>query len=75
MTQATQKLPEHFTSNRHDADMYTALWAAAPFPRLPEDAPVEFRRLTIDIDEPQRVYAIHKATRRHQFQVLVEKYF
>jgi hypothetical protein len=56
-----------------DAEMYAALWAAAPFPRLPDNASVELKKLTIDIDDPKRVYAIHRASRRHNFQILVER--
>lgn len=56
-----------------DAEMYEALWAAAPFPRLPNDAPAELKKLTIDVDDPKRVYAIHRASRRHHFQILVER--
>jgi hypothetical protein len=54
--------------------MYAALWAAAPFPRLPEDAPNELKKLAIDIDDPKRVYAIYRASRRHHFQILVERF-
>ena len=57
----------------NDADVYGALWTAAPFPRLPADAPNELKKLTIDIDDPKRVYAIHRASRRHNFHVLVER--
>ncbi|PMD29071.1 hypothetical protein L207DRAFT_475712 [Hyaloscypha variabilis F] len=57
-----------------DAEMYAALWAAAPFPRLPDDAPAELKAFTIDVDDPKRVYAIHRASRRHHFQLLVERY-
>jgi hypothetical protein len=57
-----------------DVEMYAALWAAAPFPRLPDDAPAELKKLTIDIDDPKRVYAIHRASRRHHFQILVERF-
>jgi hypothetical protein len=56
-----------------DAEVYAALWAAAPFPRLPEDAPSDLKKLTINIDDPKRVYAIHRASRRHHFQILVER--
>jgi len=56
-----------------DAEVYTALWAAAPFPHLPNDAPNELKKLTIDIDDPRRVYAIHRASRRHHFHILVER--
>jgi len=75
MTQK-QSLPQRSASDidDDDADMYAALWAAAPFPRLPDDAPVEFKELMITIDDPRRVYTIHKAARRHQFNILVERY-
>lgn len=57
----------------NDVDVYGALWTAAPFPRLPIDAPNEVKNLTIDIDDPKRVYAIHRASRRHNFNILVER--
>lgn len=56
-----------------DADIYAALWATAPFPRLPADAPDGLRRLTVEVDDPKRIYGIHKARRRHNFQLLVER--
>jgi hypothetical protein len=31
------------------------------------------KKLTINIDDPKRVYAIHRASRRHHFQILVER--
>ncbi|KAL2069470.1 hypothetical protein VTL71DRAFT_14149 [Oculimacula yallundae] len=57
-----------------DADIYAALWATAPFPRLPEDAPEGLRQLAVEVDDPKRIYGIHRARRRHNFQVLVERY-
>lgn len=59
----------------NDADVFAALWtAAAPhFPRLPADAPPELRKLTVEIDDPKRVYTIHGANRRHHFHILVER--
>ncbi|KAK0120187.1 hypothetical protein ONS95_011593 [Cadophora gregata] len=57
-----------------DADIYAALWATAPFPRLPEDAPSELKKLMVDVDDPKRIYGIHRARRRHNFQLLVERY-
>ena len=66
MTRDTQGLLDERGSN--DADVYAALWEAAAFPRLPRDAPSELKWLTIDIDDPKRVYAIHRASRRHHFQ-------
>lgn len=61
------------SNNTNDAAMYAALWAAAPFPRLPEDAPAEIKALTVEINDPRRVYTIHRAARRHEFQLLVER--
>lgn len=59
----------------HDVDPSSALWIAATanFPRLPADAPGELRRLTIEVDDPKRVYTIHRASRRHHFHILVER--
>lgn len=54
-------------------EVYAALWATAPFPRLPEDAPDELKNFIVDVDDPKRIYSIHKAARRHQFQLLVER--
>ncbi|KAG4431131.1 hypothetical protein IFR05_013388 [Cadophora sp. M221] len=56
-----------------DADIYAALWATAPFPRLPADAPDGLRLLTVEVDDPKRIYGIHRARRRHNFQLLVER--
>jgi hypothetical protein len=57
-----------------DADVYAALLrTSAPFPRLPEDAPSDLKKLTIDLDDPKRIYAVHRASRRHNFQILVER--
>ncbi|KAH8601203.1 hypothetical protein B0O99DRAFT_648611 [Bisporella sp. PMI_857] len=70
MTRDTQGLHGH---NRDD-DTFAALWATVPFPRIPVDAPKELRALTIDVDDPKRVYTIHRATRRHNFHILVERY-
>jgi hypothetical protein len=58
-----------------DADVFSALWAAVPLlPQLPKDAPQEIRRLTIEVEDPERVYSIYRASRRHNFQILVERY-
>jgi hypothetical protein len=72
MTRDTQRLYDD-RDPVNDAEVYAALWAAAPFPRIPEDAPIELKKLTINIDDPKRVYAIHRASRRHYFQILVER--
>ncbi|KAM0331428.1 hypothetical protein ACHAQA_003101 [Verticillium albo-atrum] len=56
-------------------DIFTSLWVEAPpFARLPADAPAELRDLVADIENPRRVYAIYRASRRHNFQLLVERY-
>lgn len=55
-------------------DILKALWAAAPFPYLPQDAPDELKNLTINIEDPKQIYAIHNASRRHHFQLMVERY-
>lgn len=57
-----------------DIDLLAGLWEEAPFARLPIDAPAELRELVEDIDNPKRVYSIHRASRRHNFQLLVQKY-
>ncbi|KAI0142919.1 hypothetical protein GGR57DRAFT_375234 [Xylariaceae sp. FL1272] len=55
-------------------DILAALWENAPFPRLPFDAPPEIKDLVVDIENPKRVYTIHRASRRHNLQLLVEKF-
>ncbi|CAJ2505206.1 Uu.00g126000.m01.CDS01 [Anthostomella pinea] len=60
--------------NTLEADIIAALWEQAPFPRLPSDAPPEIKDLVIDIENPKKVYTIHRATRRHGIQLLVEKF-
>ncbi|KAK2033923.1 HECT-domain-containing protein [Colletotrichum zoysiae] len=64
--------PQHETSL--DADLLAALWEDAPFARLPPDAPPELKDMVQTIENPKRVYAIHRASRRHNFQILVEIY-
>lgn len=56
-----------------DLDLLAGLWEEARFARLPCDAPSELRDLVEDIENPKRVYAIHKASRRHNFQLLVQR--
>lgn len=59
---------------RTDAEIYAALSrTSAPFSQLPDDAPNELKKLTIEIDDPKRVYAVHRASRRYHFQLLVDK--
>jgi hypothetical protein len=57
-----------------EVEAYTALWSTATYPRLPSDAPHELKKLMIDVDDPKRVYVIHRASRRHHVQNLVEKF-
>ncbi|KAF4122074.1 hypothetical protein GMORB2_7667 [Geosmithia morbida] len=57
-----------------DPDLLAGLWQEAPFARLPSDAPDELRQYLVDIDDPRRIYVIHRASRRHRFQELVGMY-
>ncbi|KAJ4250256.1 hypothetical protein NW757_007091 [Fusarium falciforme] len=57
-----------------DVDLVAGLWQEAPFARLPADAPPELEAYVQNIENPARVYAIHRASRRHDFQLLVERY-
>lgn len=41
---------------------------------LPHDAHQQLQKLTIEIDDPQRVLAVYQASRRFNFQVVVERY-
>lgn len=50
-----------------------ALWEEVPFPRLPPDAPRELRELLVNIENPRKVYTIHRASRRHHLHVLIER--
>jgi hypothetical protein len=55
-------------------DVLAALWENAPFPKLPWDAPPEIRELVVDVENPKRVYTIHRASRRHNLQVLIDRF-
>ncbi|UKZ83074.1 hypothetical protein TrVFT333_010875 [Trichoderma virens FT-333] len=57
-----------------ELDLLAGLWQVAPFARLPADAPVELNDYVQHVENPRRVYAIHRASRRHDFQHLVDKY-
>ncbi|PTB65622.1 hypothetical protein BBK36DRAFT_1159762 [Trichoderma citrinoviride] len=57
-----------------ELDLLAGLWQVAPFARLPADAPPELSAYVQDVENPRRVYAIHRASRRHDFQHLVDKY-
>lgn len=63
----------HGSKHTDDLDLLAGLWEEARFARLPWDAPSELRDLVDDIDNPKRVYTVHKASRRHNFQQLVQK--
>lgn len=60
--------------NGAERDLMAGLWQEAPFPRLPADAPPEVTAYVQDIENPARVYGIHRASRRHDFQQLVDRY-
>ncbi|TWU74992.1 hypothetical protein ED733_005869 [Metarhizium rileyi] len=55
-------------------DLEAGLWQEASFPCLPDDAPPELQEYLQDVENPRRVWAIHRASRRHDFQLLVERY-
>ena len=57
------------------ATALSALWSsqALTFPRLPEDAPTEIKKDTSSVDDLKHVYSIYHASRRLNFQLLVER--
>lgn len=59
-------------ASKAEQDLLAGLWQEANFSRLPDDAPPEVRSFVKDIESPRRVYAIHRASRRHDFQLLVD---
>lgn len=66
--------PKSGLSSTHiENDLLPGLWQEAVFSQLPDDAPPEIRAYVRDIENPRRVYAIHRATRRHDFQNLVDR--
>ncbi|TVY88608.1 Ubiquitin-protein ligase E3A, partial [Lachnellula willkommii] len=54
MTRDIQRLHDEHDSATED-EVYAALWATSPFPRLPPDAPEALKKVTIDIDDPKRM--------------------
>jgi hypothetical protein len=71
----TRDSPRLVDEQDGEAEIFSALWAAAPsFPQLPPDATAELRALTVDVEDPKKVYAIYHGSRRHGFQVLVERF-
>jgi hypothetical protein len=55
-------------------DLEAGLWQEAPFARLPDDAPPELHEYLQDVENPRRVWAIYRASRRHDFQLIVDRY-
>ncbi|KAJ2901629.1 putative HECT-domain-containing protein [Zalerion maritima] len=67
--------PHHFRRhNSYDDDALSCLWEEVPFAKLPHDAPKELVDFVVQVENPKHIYAIHRASRRHNFQLLVEKY-
>ncbi|KAI1872349.1 uncharacterized protein JN550_004068 [Neoarthrinium moseri] len=64
--------PAH--ANDLEARILAALWEEVPFPRLPSDAPPELKALVVEIENPRKIYTIHRAIRRHSLQLLIEKF-
>ncbi|RYP03319.1 hypothetical protein DL764_005215 [Monosporascus ibericus] len=57
-----------------EAEVLAALWEQVPFPRLPFDSPSELRDFVVEVEDPKRVYTIHRASRRYYLQLLVERF-
>lgn len=58
----------------YDPDsLVSALWREVPFTRLPPDAPAELREYVEEIRHPRQSYAVHSASRRHDFRDLVSR--
>ncbi|KAF4972093.1 hypothetical protein FSARC_1233 [Fusarium sarcochroum] len=74
MTPDVPRPRDSSTESAADIDLLAGLWQEAPFARLPSDAPPELKASIQNIENPKRVYAIHRASRRHGFQLLVERY-
>lgn len=85
MSAQTLRLPQrraNDSTRHHDGspddderyDLFAGLWQESLFVRLPADAPPELKPFVRDIENPRRVYAIHRASRRHDFQLLVQLY-
>ncbi|KPM44989.1 hypothetical protein AK830_g1512 [Neonectria ditissima] len=74
MTPESVRAPGGSSEMPREYDLLAGLWQEAPFARLPHDAPPELDAYVQDIESPSRVYAIHRASRRHDFQLLIERY-
>ncbi|KAI0174527.1 HECT-domain-containing protein [Pestalotiopsis sp. NC0098] len=57
-----------------EAEILGRLWEEVPFPRLPSDAPPELKELVVTIENPKKVYTIRRAIRRHDVQLLLERF-
>lgn len=57
----------------HDGHLSALLAALSIPPTLPPDAPQQLRDLTIDVVEPKKIYSIYRGSRRHNFEILVER--
>ena len=73
-TRSAQGQPRRLNHGTSADDVIASLWEHVPFSRLPADAPSELHQYVVDVENPKRVYAVYRATRRHNFQLLVEKY-
>ena len=73
MTRDTHRRPSD-AQDPIETEIFPGLWEHAAFPRLPRDAPSVLEDLVEDVENPKRVYTIHRASRRHNFQILVQKY-
>ncbi|ETS78086.1 hypothetical protein PFICI_10148 [Pestalotiopsis fici W106-1] len=74
MTRDTAGSARGCTSDGLEAEILAALWKEVPFPRLPSDAPPELKDFVIAIENPKRLYTIQRAIRRHDLQLLIEKF-
>ncbi len=70
----SNRRPEGLSDDEDRYDLFAGLWQESPFVRLPSDAPPQLSSFVRDIENPRRVYAIHRASRRHDFQLLVQLY-
>ncbi|KAF4335342.1 ubiquitin ligase [Fusarium beomiforme] len=73
MTPDAARHQDHSIELAADLELLAGLWQEAPFARLPPDAPPELRPYVQNVESPARVYAIHQASRRHGFQLLVQR--
>ncbi|KAI1387372.1 uncharacterized protein F4822DRAFT_280336 [Hypoxylon trugodes] len=75
MTREVNRPADHGPSHHSlENDILAALWEQVPFPRLPLDAPSEIKDLVVNVENPKKVYAVYHASRRHDLQLLIEKF-